>query len=201
MSRAEVTWQRTVAPHFDFLTEHGFRPLPTKDGSFWATSCHYGSATAAVEVTRSNEFRRVEVSLIRLVDGAIPPYPIWVTSEPLHHTLLDNVLEACQSPMLNDSALAYGLGARDIQRQLVFWADALRIVAPEFLAGDLSAIDEAEDVIRARVAEHPQEIVTWLPDDASQDDESAAMEQMRIEVPPEVSVTTRRYRRSPEGPT
>lgn len=192
MSRADVKWQETVAPLFDFLVEHGFWPLPTIGGSFWATSCHCISAEAAVKVTRSNSFGRVEVSLIRLVDGAIPPYPIWVTSEPLHHTLLDNVPEARQSPMLNDPTLAGGLSASDIQRQLVFWAEALRTVTPEYLAGDLSAIDEAEVVIKARAAEHPHEIVTWLPDDASQDEESAAMEQMRTETPPEVSVRTRR---------
>lgn len=184
-----------MAPHFAFVTAHGFEFAGVEDDSFWATRCSYRSPTAVIQITLSTEFGRVEVSLVRLVDDEVPPYPIWVTSEPLHHTLLDTVLEARRSALLQDSRGKSGLDDTALERQLAFWAEALRTAAPDFLAGSCSAIDDAASVVRARVAEHPQKIVTWLPEDAPPGDERTAIEGLTAQVPPEVGTEVRRYRR------
>ena len=191
MGSLDDKWRKMVASHFDFVMDHGFEPAGVHDG-FRATWCSYRSSNAVIRVTRSDEFGRAEVSLIRLVDDEVPPYPIWVTSEPLNHALLDNVLEARRSPLLEDSKRMSGLDDMALERQLAFWAEALRTVAPDFLAGSLSAIDEAESVVRARVAENPQTIVEWLSEDASPEAERASVERLKALVPPEVRVGTRR---------
>lgn len=91
-----------VEEHFDFLVERGFR-LTDVDYSTWTISVTYGSATSAVQVSKSNEFIRSEVHLVRLVDGKLPPYPIWVTEARIDWTLLDNVLEARAPGLLERS--------------------------------------------------------------------------------------------------
>lgn len=108
MDSPDDTWRKMVAPHFDFVMEHGFKPAGVHIGVM-DTSCSYRSSSAEICITRSIESGRAKVSLIRLVDGEVPPYPIWVTSEPLNHTLLDNVLEARRSPLLEDSKRLSGV--------------------------------------------------------------------------------------------
>jgi hypothetical protein len=97
------------------------------------------------------------VNLIRLVDGEVPPYPIWITEEVLNWTLLDNVIEA-RRPDLSAQIPSGGLQKDELERQLETWAELLRLVAPESLEHDPSAIDDAAVVIRKRVGEHPQQV-------------------------------------------
>ncbi|MDP9181819.1 MAG: hypothetical protein M3P04_03435 [Actinomycetota bacterium] len=178
-----------------FLIAHGFTRVTKDDSSFWSLWVQYASETAAVRISKSNEFRRSEVQLIRLVEGKVPPYPIWITADRIDWTLLDNVLEA-RRPDLQHAALPMtGLQDRDIDLQLAFWANALRDTCSDFLAGDFGAIDEAGDIVRERVREHPQEIVAWLPEDAPASADASAVRDMAATVPPEVGVRVRRYRR------
>jgi hypothetical protein len=178
-----------------FLINHGFTNVTTDDSSFWSLWVQYASGGAAVRISKSNEFRRSEVQLIRLVDGEVPPYPIWIGSDRIDWILLDNVLEARRADLQHAALLMTGLQDREIDAQLAFWADSLRDVCPDFLAGDFAAIDEAGAIIRARVREHPQEIVAWLPEDAPTGADASALRDMAATVPPEVGVRVRRYRR------
>ena len=189
------SWQDQVQPHFAFLEGYGFRITASDASSPWETSVTYKSSTGGVKVTNSNEFFRAEVNLIRLVDGHVPPYPIWITDEPINWALLDNVLEVRSPERLEPARSLKGLGKADVDRQLEFWADCLNTVAADFLDGDMSAIDEASAVIRARVREHPQQMTVWLPDSAPAGADAAEFEQASTTVPPEVGVKVRRYRR------
>jgi hypothetical protein len=186
-------WRQLAGPHFAFLEEHGFRLTATDDSSTWETWVQYTSATSAVRVTRSREFARVEVQLIRLVDGQVPAYPIWVTSEPMNWALLDNVLEA-RAPELLQRA-AGGVTGPEVDRQLAFWASALATAAPEFLDGDLAAIADAESIVRQRVSQHPQQVTVWIPDDAEPAGSARQAQSTKATVPPEVRVVTAQYQR------
>lgn len=188
-------WLRRVQPHFDFLIDQGFSQVTHDDSSFWSLWVRYASPHAVVQIAKSNEFDRVEVTLIRLVDGDVPPYPVWITSEPVHHALLDTILEVRDRALLRYAARLNGLGSEAVERQLSFWATTLRDVASEFLEGDLSAIDEAEAVVRERIAEHPQQLTTYLPDDAPPSAEADELEKLKGHVPDNVTVQFRRYRR------
>jgi len=179
-----------------FLIGHGFTRVTKDDSSFWSLWVQYASNNAAVRISKSNEFRRSEVQLIRLVDGEVPPYPIWITPDRIDWTLLDNVLEARRPDLMEAALPMTGLQDRDIDLQLAFWANALREACPDFLAGDFAAIDEAGEIVRERVREHPQEIVAWLPEDAPGSADASALRDMAATVPPEVGVRVRRYRRN-----
>src|SRR5215204_4339771 len=78
VGRSAKAWERGVRAHFDFLLDSGFRFDHVDHGS-WATAAVYVSSSLGVEVTRSVEFRRVEITLLRLVDGQLPEPEIWVT--------------------------------------------------------------------------------------------------------------------------
>ena len=194
MARAAKAWERRVREHFDFLVEHGFR-FDRVEASSWATTAFYLSPTLGLEMTRSVEFNRVEITLLRLVHGELPEYEVWVTDSPLNRVLFDNVLIA-RAPELDEASRGLkGLSSDEEDKQLRFWADALRSVAPDFLDGDDAALREGEQVVRQRVAENPQELTIWLPGDASQAEEDRAREEARQTAPPNVEVSVRRYHR------
>jgi hypothetical protein len=194
VARAAKAWERRVREHFDFLVEHGFR-FDRVEASSWATTAFYLSPTLGLEMTRSVEFNRVEITLLRLVHGELPEYEVWVTDSPLNRVLFDNVLIA-RAPELDEASRGLkGLSSDEEDKQLRFWADALRSVAPDFLDGDDAALREGEQVVRQRVAENPQELTIWLPGDASQAEEDRAREEARQTAPPNVEVSVRRYRR------
>jgi hypothetical protein len=194
VARAAKAWERRVREHFDFLVEHGFR-FDRVEASSWATTAFYLSPTLGLEMTRSVEFNRVEITLLRLVHGELPEYEVWVTDSPLNRVLFDNVLIA-RAPELDEASRGLkGLSSDEEDKQLRFWADALRSVAPDFLDGDDAALREGEQVVRQRVAENPQELTIWLPGDASQAEEDRAREEARQTAPPNVEVSVRRYHR------
>jgi hypothetical protein len=194
VARAAKAWERRVREHFDFLVEHGIR-FDHVEASPWATTALFLSPTLGLEVTRSVVFDRVELQLVRLVGGEPPEYEVWVTDGPLNRVLFDNVLIA-RAPELEEASRALsGLSREDEEKQLRFWADALRSVAPDFLEGDDAPLREGEQVVRQRVAENPQELTIWLPSDASEEEEDRAREEARQTAPPNVEVSVKRYRR------
>ena len=195
MGRQASKWRQMVEPHFGFLAEHGFRVTGADDSTWWETSLTYTSPVAGIKVARSQEFDRSEVNLIRLVDGTIPPYPIWVTADRRDWALLDMALKA-RSPEKHAEAMRMtGLSKRELEKQLVFWAESIRTILPDFLAGDLSVIDEAAELVREVVISHPQQITAWVPEDAPVGAEEAEAAALAKTVPQEVSVSVRRYRR------
>jgi hypothetical protein len=194
VARAAKAWERQVREHFDFLVEHGFRYDHVEE-KWWAITARYLSPTLGVEITRSVEFDRVEISLLRLPDGKPPEYEVWVTDSPRNRVLFDNVLIA-RSPKLDEASRTLkGLSSEEEEKQLRFLADALRSVAPDFLDGDDAALRDGEQVVRQRVAEIPQELTIWLPCDASQKDEDRAREKARRTAPSNVVISVKRYGR------
>lgn len=166
---------------------------------FLAVRCRPNSVLAARRISKSNEFVRSEVHLIRLVNGEVPPYPIWITGDRIDWTLLENVVESRQPDLMRDVTRLHGLKPSDLDQQLHFWARVLRDVAGDFLAGDFAPLDEAAAIVRARVADHPQSVQVRLPDDAPTGDEAQEAAATAATVPPEVGVSVRRYRRRPRG--
>ena len=185
-------WGTEVDRHFAYLGEYGFR-LDHVEDKWWATRAVYLSPRLGLEIVRSVEFRRVEIELLRLVNGEAPEVQVWVTDRPIDRVLLDNVVEA-RAPDL----LAYvpgGLSRGAVKKQLRWYAELLPSLVPDFLAGGDAALVEAERVIRARVAGSPQELTIWLPSDASPAEEAAARAEAERTTPSSVQVVVKRYDR------
>jgi hypothetical protein len=185
-------WESLVHRHFGFLSEFGFR-LDHVDEKWWATSAVYLSDVLGVEVTRSVEFRRVELTLMRLVDAKPPEVEVWLGETRLNRVLFDNVLEARAPEQLR--SLASGLSDDEVEEQLRHYGELVRMVVPDFLKGSDAALLEGEAVIRKRVDTNPQELTVWLPSDASEAEEANARAKAERTTPPEVRVVVKRYSR------
>ena len=185
-------WESLVGRHFDFLPEFGFL-FDHAEEKWWATTAVYRSDQLGLEVTRSVEFGRVELTLLRLVDGELPEVQVWVSDAPLDRVLFDNVLEARKPQVLND--LGRGLSDEGVEQQLALYVELLREVVPDFLEGSDAALVEGEVVIRERVKASPQQLTVWLPSDASEADEADARAEAERTSPPDVRIFIRRYSR------
>ena len=190
--RPAKRWEKSVRRHFDFLTGYGFR-LDHVENRWWATTAVYLSAMLGIAVTRSVEFDRVEITLMRLVDGQVPEPEVWVTDRRLDSVLFDNVVEARRPDLLDQ--LPAGLSKEATAEQLQLYADLLRMMAPDFLEGSDAALVEGERVIRARVEANPQVLTIWLPADASEADETKARAEAERVNPSDVRIVVRRYAR------
>jgi hypothetical protein len=195
-------WERSVRKHFDFLVrEFGFE-FRGVDGSMnYLTRASYVSRTTEVDVDDSDEFRRVEVLLIRLVDGAAPPYPIFISNTPvLHHFSLDTVLARRAPDLLAriDPVASYKGG--NVDQALRAWADALRAHASDILQGDFGLFPELEAELREKVRQSPQRIEVFVP--SGRDVTSAEMNKLTRTFP-SIPIVVAKYaqppRRSPSG--
>jgi hypothetical protein len=195
MGKEAAKWRKIVEPHFGFLVQLGFATVAVDDSSFWSIWVQYRSETSAIRVSKSNEFIRCEVQLIRLVNGEVPPYPIWITDDRIDWALLDNVVEAREPNLMAEVSRQTGLKPSEIDEQLRFWAQVLRDLAGDFLDGGFGPLDEAGALIRGRLADHPQRVQVWLPDDAPEGSEAEQEEAVRATLPPNVAVSVRRYQR------
>jgi hypothetical protein len=188
-------WAEQVARHFGFLTRYGFVLTDVAPSTAWEVRVTYRSPLSALAVIRSNEFLRVEVQLMRLVDGELPAYPIFVVdSVPVNTFYADDLLRLRRADADQALARQRGLSPQDVEAQLVFWSAALRKYGQDFLAGDLPVLDTLEQIVRERARQHRPEVVVRLPDGASADDQARAVEPIESAVPQGVTVTTRRYR-------
>jgi hypothetical protein len=187
-------WRAIVDPHFGFLNDRGFALKDDASAStFWVTSAVYASEDRAIAVEHSVEFRRVDVALLRLENGQIPKPQVWVTDAPISRMLLDNVLQARVPDIYDEINRLTGLKEPQLSEQLAARAKALQDVASDFLDGSFAALEDGERVVRKRVEQSPQEIIVWLPNDASAEEERRAVENAQATAPPNVSVTAKRY--------
>ena len=194
-AKAEA-WRAVVDVHFGYLrTGYGFRVTQVDASSFWETRVVYETATTAVYVDESVEFDRVEVSLIRLVNGAIPTYPIFVTPETaMHEFLLDDLLAVRAPHLLPQLQAMAGLGDDQIQACLVTLARALDAYAADILQGDFTIFATLEERVKQYLSEHPQEITVWVSEETPPERVARLVEETRQSAPSQ-PVVVRTYRR------
>jgi hypothetical protein len=155
----EDAWKAQADTYFAFLRERYGFVITHTDSPWWETSVRYETMVTAIEINRSVEFDRVEVQLIRKVDGAIPEYPIFVSTTPiLHYFLLDAVLNERAPELLAEVRAAKGLDEDQIECSLALWSEALEKFADDILQGDFTLFTILEAKVRARVREHPEVI-------------------------------------------
>jgi hypothetical protein len=194
IERRGQNWARRVRPHFDFLTGHHFTLADVAAKDWWKVAVIYRSAVSAVEVALSIEFQRVELSLIRLVDGEMPAYPVFIVdSVPVDTFLADWLLELRGDPVRQPGR---GLKDVEVEAQLAFWAAALRDYGADFLAGDLAVLDQLEQMIRDNARRHgPPEVEVWVPKNTETDAAAGTVARVQATIPDDVTVTLRRYRK------
>jgi hypothetical protein len=189
-------WKALVSVPFGYLTRDFGCGVAGHEDNSWVTTLIYQNETTAVKVTYSIEFDRAEVSLVRLIKGRRPAYPIFISEqEQLHHFLLDNLLLVRAPEALDAIKPYFSLKEEAVKEALSRWADALRKYGSGPLNGDFSVFDEMEATVRARVRDHPEQITVWLPEETSADEENQERERLRA-IHPQIPVILRRYRRA-----
>lgn len=167
-------WEALVDPHFAFLRTD-FQSVITEhsDEHWWYSRIVYQNATTAVEIVYSVEFECVEVLLVRLVDGKRPPYPVFISEQPLlHHFMLDSLLELRAPQSVRAIKLHVSLDPAEVDVQLSSWAEALRQHGTDVLQGDFSVFDVLEANIREHARRKPEQITAWFPHTAKGPDEA-----------------------------
>lgn len=163
IQRRGQDWANRVRQHFDFLTGYGFTLTDISGQDWWQVTVTYRSKISAVVIAQSFEYHRVEMTLQRLVDGELRAYPIFVVdSVPIDTFTADWLLMLRADPSLRPRQ---GLGEAEVDVQLGFWAAALCDYGVDFLTGDLSVLDQLEQMIRDNARRYGSPTVTvWVPD-------------------------------------
>jgi len=166
LKEREEAWTAQVAAHFGFLkATYGFHFANVDGASWWQTTVRYDSLTLAVRIDKSVEFERVEVWLIRLVDGQLPEYPIFINPEtPINYVVLDRVLQNRAPQEAERLAELRGLDDEQVERSLDFLAQAIRAYCDDVLRGDFAIFDVIAEQLHEYVRYHPQEIRVIVAD-------------------------------------
>lgn len=147
---------RIVREVFLFLeSEYGARVTTSK--GVWVEAVTYVNATTAVRVTLEPHEVGIFVNLIRLRDGVIPEYPIFIKKETTldWYSLRDIVSHRDQSLEL---AVSLSEGTFDppeseIRGIVEPMARAMKKRCRDVLEGDFGVFDELEPIVKRRAAE------------------------------------------------
>lgn len=174
----EENWKAQVAAHFGYLeTEYGFRFATADASKWWETYLLYTSPFLAIKVARSVEFDCVELWLIRLVDGQIPEYPIFINPDtPINYVMLDRVVAERAPKEAEKFHTLRGLSDEQVENTLRFLAAALHAFGDDALRGNFAIFDMIAEQLHQNAREHPQEIKVWLPDTAQPGEERPLVE-------------------------
>ena len=77
-----VSWAASVSVHFRYLRRRGFRFIDAA-ADMWEERATYRSDRSAIDVIKDYQCPRVEVELMRLLDGELPPPEVFIVdSQP-----------------------------------------------------------------------------------------------------------------------
>lgn len=152
-SRLRRSWSDQVANHFGFLARYGFAPAEVDASSFWEVRATYRARFGILAVILSIEDGRVEVLLMRpAADGTPPPLSAGTDVMPVNRCYADDLVALRASHL--DTSGQRGLSAQQVESQLAFWSGALREYGQDLLMGDVSVMDDLEEIVRDRVRRH-----------------------------------------------
>jgi Transposase len=134
-------WAAQVGHHFGFLRRHGF-DRSEADGSNWrAVRVTFRAPGRGVAMVRDYESLAVEVQLLA----------------PGRGYYADDLVRLRRHDARAVLARQRGTSAAEIERQLAFWAGALREHGADFLAGDLSGLHDLDRMVRERAVRYMRE--------------------------------------------
>ena len=136
-------WKERVDAHFAYLrTKYQFH-IAKMENFWYVTRVVYCSSTTLINIDRSVEFDRVEVSVARTENNVVSKDSL---SNPLmigpQTHLLDGIL-AIRAPDLRKAVPSIkGLAEEQIETALAFWASTLNTYAEDVLQGSFAIFAE-----------------------------------------------------------
>jgi len=191
-------WSAMVAPYLEFLVEKGFRALLVRDEpnlAAWGPRVRYVDSMVGVELHCSLEFDCVDTSIIRLVDGELPAYPIFINDgDDIRWFHLDGLLGIVDPQRSRDPAARGGLDRDSLERQLAFIASALKDLADDLLDPSAPPFAARQRQVHEQVRADPPKVTIHVPAEATTDEIDELVERSK-ESYPDVGVEVHRYER------
>lgn len=117
----------------------------------YGTYVTYVNTTTAVRVSYEPREDGLYVLLSRLVDGKIPPYPIFIKPETeISSFYLHEILRLKAPGMFEEYKLQVEKGEKALTDRLSFYANALEKYAVDMLLGDFTIFPTLELIVKKR---------------------------------------------------
>jgi hypothetical protein len=146
-------FERTCIKEFGFLTtDHGFK-VATIDKDNYGCYITYSNDVVAVKVSYEIKDGGLFVMLCRMVNGKLPPYPIFISSEmTLNWFDLEDVV-GLKNPSIElepEFVDPVKPTAKELKTNLKKYAEALKAYAADILGGDFSSFAGLEKIVKRR---------------------------------------------------
>ena len=140
---------------FVFLQREYKYKLVNIKRSIYGTHITYKNSTTAVIVSDVRRDGGIFVKLVRLVDGAIPPYPITIKPDTvLHHFDLNDILSLRNPSARPAQPDIDALRDPEVLSEVITkYARALRLHAPDILQGNFTLFPQLDRIVRKRAAQ------------------------------------------------
>lgn len=145
----------TCQKEFQYLIDKFNCRVISKSLTNYSSTIIYKNNTTAIEISYEPREEYIFVLLMRLVDGVVPGYPIFIYQETkLHVFYLDDLL-GIRNPSLIISRKLAGVPFTnsDIGKMLKRYALALRKYGSDILNGDFIIFSDLEKIVKRRARE------------------------------------------------
>lgn len=153
MEKKQRLFEQLCAKHFKFLIErYGFKKLkPDKDA--YGCRVTYIGKTTGVKVSYEYKDGGLFVLLARLINGKMPPYPVFVKPDSVLNQFYLEDIVAVKHPSFQlkqnfDDIVNPTL--EELESSLSNYAEALQIYGQDILKGDFSIFSKLEERVKKR---------------------------------------------------
>jgi hypothetical protein len=189
-------WADLVDQYFHFLRDRGFTLVEVADEphpAAWGPRVRYVGERIGVQVHWSGEFVCVDTYVIRLDNGRVPEYPIFIhDGDPISWFHLGMILDTVSPERYEQARALTGLEPDSVARQLAFAANTFSDLADDLLDPDSDAFARVTARIHDQARADPPKITIFSPEDASDQDVARVVAKSRSAFP-RVGVIVRRY--------
>ena len=139
---------------FSFLRkDFGCKP-PVVERDGYGTYIAYVNETTAVEISFVPRDGYIFIGLVRLVDGEIPPYPIYIKPKIILHlfSLIDIVAIRNPAKVPEIPSISEWDDCVVVRKDLLLRSKLLRKYASDVLRGDFSIFPKLDKIVKKRAA-------------------------------------------------
>jgi hypothetical protein len=149
------TFVALVRETFAYLETEFGATISKREKNAYAVYVTYQNSTTGVQIELSSQKEGVTVMVIRLVDGQVPAYPIFITEDTELNWF--NALDFVDPPrtsLVPDVTLSDPMepDPEELRDCLEWFADILKRHASDVLKGDFGVLESIEKRVRARAA-------------------------------------------------
>lgn len=143
-----MMFTKTVKEIFSFL-QSDFECSVSTIEDVYQTKVVYQNETTATIISFEPRESHVFVLLSRLIDGNIPPYPIFIKAETaLNMFYLDDLINL-RSPSWKIQQ-SDNITEQNLERILTEYAKALKTYGQDVLNGDFTVFSDLEEIVKKR---------------------------------------------------